>query len=69
MLGGTPETRERQPLPAKERSDAFISYASQDATVANAVVAALERRDVRCWIAPRDVTPGEFYADRPNGPK
>ena len=43
--------------------DVFISYASQDAAVANAVAEALERQGIRCWIAPRDVTPGEFYAD------
>jgi hypothetical protein len=43
--------------------DAFVSYGSQDAEVANAVVAALERDGLKCWIAPRDVTPGEFYAD------
>src|SRR5579863_238683 len=42
--------------------DVFISYASQDAAVANAVVAVLESQGIRCWIAPRDVTPGEFYA-------
>jgi TolB-like protein/Tfp pilus assembly protein PilF len=41
---------------------AFISYASQDEAVANAVVAALERQGLKCWIAPRDVVPGEFYA-------
>ena len=41
----------------------FISYASQDAAAAEVVVAALERSGVRCWIAPRDVVPGEFYAD------
>lgn len=41
----------------------FISYASQDAAVANAVVEALERSGVGCWIAPRDVVPGAFYAD------
>ena len=40
----------------------FISYASQDVAVANAVVDALERHGVECWIAPRDVVPGEFYA-------
>ena len=43
--------------------DVFISYASQDAAVANAVVAALERHGLSCWIAPRDVTPGALYAD------
>jgi TolB-like protein len=41
----------------------FISYASQDAAAADAVVRALERHGIACWIAPRDVTPGEFYAD------
>jgi TolB-like protein/Tfp pilus assembly protein PilF len=41
----------------------FISYASQDAAVASTVVKALERSGVACWIAPRDVTPGAFYAD------
>jgi TolB-like protein len=43
--------------------DVFVSYASHDAAVANAVVAALERNGVRCWIAPRDVSPGALYAD------
>jgi TolB-like protein len=41
----------------------FISYASQDTVVADAVVLALERQGLKCWVAPRDVTPGEFYAD------
>src|SRR5882757_8082592 len=43
--------------------DVFVSYASQDAATANAVVEALERQGIRCWIAPRDVTPGSQYAD------
>jgi TolB-like protein len=43
--------------------DVFISYASQDTAAANTVVQALERRGIACWIAPRDVTPGTFYAD------
>ena len=43
--------------------EVFISYASQDATLADAVVAALESHGLRCWIAPRDVTPGTFYGD------
>ena len=42
---------------------AFVSYASQDAAVANAIVAACESAGLRCWIAPRDVAPGAFYAD------
>lgn len=43
--------------------DVFISYASQDAALADAVVAALERQGLKCWIAPRDVEPGALYAD------
>ena len=45
------------------RPTVFVSYASQDQIVADAVCEALERRGIACWIAPRDVTPGEFYAD------
>jgi len=44
-------------------SHVFISYASQDAAVANSVVEALEGYGVKCWIAPRDVVPGALYAD------
>jgi hypothetical protein len=43
--------------------DVFISYASQDAAVANAVVGTLERSGIKCWIAPRDVPAGAPYAD------
>ena len=45
-----------------DTAKAFISYASADRDTANAVCTALEREGVRCWIAPRDVTPGELYA-------
>jgi hypothetical protein len=41
----------------------FISYASQDVAVADAIVGTLERHGVACWIAPRDVKPGAVYAD------
>ena len=40
----------------------FISYASADSAVAEGVCEVLERAGVACWIAPRDVTPGTFYA-------
>jgi hypothetical protein len=43
--------------------DVFVSYASQDATVANSIVENLEQHGLRCWIAPRDVKPGAQYAD------
>ena len=52
-----------QVLQATSGRDAFISYASQDKAVADAVCEALESAGVACWIAPRDVTPGAFYAE------
>ena len=41
----------------------FISYASNDAEVAQRVCSALEAAGFPCWIAPRDVRPGAQYAD------
>jgi TolB-like protein/tetratricopeptide (TPR) repeat protein len=41
----------------------FISYASQDAAVANSIVESLEQEGLGCWLAPRDVKPGALYAD------
>ena len=41
----------------------FISYASQDAALANSIVENLEQQGLRCWLAPRDVRPGALYAD------
>jgi adenylate cyclase len=49
-----------QPIPSR---GVFISYASQDAGVAHAIVDTLEKTGLECWIAPRDVTPGAHYAD------
>lgn len=42
--------------------DVFISYSSADKAIADAACAALEVRNVRCWIAPRDVPPGKPWA-------
>lgn len=41
--------------------DVFISYASDDGEIAQACLAALEDAGVQCWIAPRDVVPGEEW--------
>ena len=43
--------------------DVFISYASGDKPVADAVCATLESHGIRCWIAPRDVLPGMHYGE------
>ncbi|MDJ0806819.1 MAG: glycine betaine ABC transporter substrate-binding protein [Gammaproteobacteria bacterium] len=41
----------------------FISYASQDKAVADALCAELESGVTRCWYAPRDVLPGKPYGE------
>jgi hypothetical protein len=41
----------------------FISHASEDHAIAEAVCEAIEGRGMPCWIAPRDITPGKDYAE------
>jgi len=43
--------------------DVFISYAPQDKLTADAACAVLEAEGIRCWIAPRDVTPGSGWSE------
>lgn len=42
--------------------DVFISYPHAQKMMADAVCATLEQAKIRCWIAPRDVLPGEPFA-------
>lgn len=41
--------------------DVFISHSSQDCETANAACRRLEEEGFRCWIAPRDILPGQDY--------
>ncbi len=43
--------------------DVFISYSSVDLTAADTVCSILEQNGIRCWIAPRDITPGLDFAE------
>lgn len=43
--------------------DVFISYSTKDKAIADAVCAKLEEKDIRAWIAPRDVPPGTNFAE------
>jgi TPR repeat protein len=43
--------------------DAFVSYASPDRAFAMELVKYLEARELKCWIAPRDVPGGQKYAE------
>jgi hypothetical protein len=41
----------------------FVSHVSEDRREAMEIVAALEQRNIHCWIAPRDVHPGRPFDD------
>jgi len=41
----------------------FVSHVTEDRAAASQVVDELERRGVRCWIAPRNVRPGRTFDD------
>lgn len=53
---------ERQPGNA-QGFVAFISHARADQKRAQEIAASLEERGLKCWIAPRDVRPGQSYGD------
>jgi hypothetical protein len=42
-------------------ADVFISHSAKDKHAADAACAILERRSIRCWIAPRDILPSENW--------
>src|SRR5689334_17458059 len=42
--------------------DVFISHSKHDATVADAICHRLEAAGIRCWIAPRDIRPGQNWS-------
>lgn len=44
-------------------TDVFISYATEDKQIADAVCHFLEARNIRTWIAPRDIPHGAEWAD------
>ena len=50
-------------LSSQDHHDVFISYASVDKPVADAMCARIEAQNIRCWIAPRDVPPGKNFPE------
>lgn len=42
--------------------DVFVIYSSKDKIAADAAVAHLERKGLRCWCAPRDIVSGSSWA-------
>jgi len=57
---------ESTPRPSARTSrmahDVYISYSHVDKAAADAACATLERAGIRCWIAPRDITPGDEWS-------
>jgi hypothetical protein len=43
--------------------DVFVSYSSKDKQWADTSVAYLEQRQVRCWVAPRDILAGREWGE------
>ena len=52
-----------EPRAEPSRYDVFISHSNPDKATADAVCAALEAQRIRCWIAPRDITPGASWSE------
>lgn len=43
--------------------DVIISYSSKDKSIADAACARIEAARIRCWMAPRDIVPGQMYPE------
>ena len=43
--------------------DIFLSHASQDSEITQSLCNLIEIKGVRCWIAPRDIPPGDNYGE------
>jgi len=41
----------------------FISHSHSDANDANSICKIIEKQGISCWMAPRDVRPGENFGD------
>jgi hypothetical protein len=41
--------------------DVFISHSEKNRNIATAICSALETMKIRCWMAPRDIRPGEKF--------
>lgn len=42
----------------------FISYSKKDEKIAHEIFEGLERKDIKCWFAPRDINVGENWANQ-----
>jgi len=42
-------------------NDVFVSYSKKDKDITNTIVASLEKNNIRCWYAPRDINPSDDW--------
>ena len=47
----------------ERKHDVFISYSTKDGDIANKVCYILEQNNLKCWIAPRNISSGRIYLD------
>jgi hypothetical protein len=71
-MTGTAEPLHTEPQPStgdhprqsrQPAHDLFVSYATHDKPVADAIVVRLEQAGIHCWVAPRDVLPGAVWGE------
>ena len=43
--------------------DIFLSHSTKDKVTADAICAGLEANGIRCWVAPRDIKPGQNWGE------
>ena len=46
-----------------KKYDLFLSHSSKDTEIANKVLDFLESKNIKCWMAPIDITPGRKWAE------
>ena len=61
--GPMPPLENANAPPTAGRAPVFLSYASKDYVQAVATSRHLESHGIACWIAPRNILPGEAYPD------
>lgn len=47
----------------EHKHDVFISYSTKNSDVANKICHILEQNELKCWIAPRNISSGRNYID------
>ena len=57
------DSNQSNTLPNALKHDVFISYSTKNSDVANKIRHVLEANNLKCWIAPRNISSGKNYID------